>query len=403
MNAEAKVALVFHRLGPYHMARCAAVASRCDLTVIELSGLDDTYAWSRVDGASNFERVTLFCDGDVDRERRREIARRVRTALAEADPGVVAIPGWSHPGALSALIWCLRAHRPAVLMSESTIHDDVRSRVREAAKRCVVRLFSSALVGGLRHAAYACALGLPSAAIFAGYDVVDNRHFERGARDARLAGARWRSQLGAPERFFLASSRFVAKKNLGRLLEAYAGYRRRAGPDAWHLVLLGDGALRPELERRIAGLDLTGDVLLLGFRQYDELPAFYGLAGAFVHASTTEQWGLVVNEAMAAGLPVLVSNHCGCAPALVRDGVNGFTFDPYDVEQLAGLMHRVAAMTDGQRRAMGEAGRRIIVAWGPERFADGLMRAVQAALRRSPPRAASFDHVLLWALVRRPL
>jgi hypothetical protein len=87
----------------------------------------------------------------------------------------------------------------------------------------------------------------------------------------------------------------------------------------------------------------------------------------------------------------------------VRDGVNGFTFDPYDVEQLAGLMHRVAAMTDGQRRAMGEAGRRIIVAWGPERFADGLMRAVQAALRRSPPRAASFDHVLLWALVRRPL
>src|SRR5690606_39375525 len=129
---------------------------------------------------------------------------------------------------------------------------------------------------------------------------------------------------------------------------------------------------------------------------------FYGLAGAFVHASTTEQWGLVVNEAMAAGLPVLVSERCGCVPDLVRDGENGFTFDPFDVEELAGLMQRIAAMTDGQRRALGEAGRRIIAAWEPERFADELMRAVEVA-RARPPRPASFDQMLLRAVVRRPL
>jgi glycosyltransferase involved in cell wall biosynthesis len=398
-----RLAIVFHRLGPYHLARCVAVGSRCELTVIELSALDDTYAWSRVDGAPNFARVTLFGDEDVDRQRRSEIGRRVHAALAAADPAVVAIPGWSHPGALSALFWCLRARRPAVLMSDSALHDDVRRPAREAAKRCVVRLFGSALVGGVPHAAYACALGLPPAAVFDGYDVVDNAHFARGARRARLAGARWRRRLGVPERFFLASGRFVPKKNLARLLEAYAVYRRRAGPDAWHLVLLGDGELRPGLERRIARADLAGHVSLPGFRQYDELPAWYGLASAFVHASTTEQWGLVVNEAMAAGLPVLVSNRCGCAPALVRDGVNGFAFDPCDVEELAGLMERVAAITDAQRRALAQAGQRIVAEWGPERFADGLMRAVQSALRRRPPRAAALDQALLWALVRRPL
>ena len=125
--------------------------------------------------------------------------------------------------------------------------------------------------------------------------------------------------LGLPERYFLASARFVPKKNLLRLLEAYAGYRRRAGADAWHLVLLGDGELRGDIERRSALPDLAGAVILPGFRQYDELPAYYGLARAFVHASTTEQWGLVVNEAMAAGLPVLVSDRCGCAPDLVED------------------------------------------------------------------------------------
>jgi glycosyltransferase involved in cell wall biosynthesis len=86
----------------------------------------------------------------------------------------------------------------------------------------------------------------------------------------------------------------------------------------------------------------------------------------------------------------------------MSNGVNGFTFDPGDVEELAGLMQRVAGMTDRQRDAMGAAGRRIIADWGPERFADGLMRAVAVALRRPLPRASAFDRALLWALTRRP-
>jgi glycosyltransferase involved in cell wall biosynthesis len=396
------LAILFHRLGPYHHARLGAADARCRLTAIELSAVDDTYAWSRVNGAPSFARLTLFDDQDVDRKRRIDVTRRVGAALSEADPEVVAIPGWSHPGALAALLWCLRHRRPAVLMSDSALRDAARRRGREAIKGRVVRLFGSALVGGVPHREYASALGLAPAAVFDGYDVVDNDHFARGARQARIARGRWRARLGLPERYFLASGRFVAKKNLLRLLDAYAGYRRRAAGDHWHLVLLGDGQLRAEIERRIARAGLADAVILPGFRQYHELPALYGLAGAFVHASTTEQWGLVVNEAMAAGLPVIVSHCCGCTPDLVQNGVNGFTFDPGDVEELAGLMHRVAGMTDRQRDAMGAAGRRIIADWGPERFADGLMRAVAVARRRPLPQASAFDRALLWALTRRP-
>ena len=104
------------------------------------------------------------------------------------------------------------------------------------------------------------------------------------------------------------------------------------------------------------------------------MPAYYGLASAFVHASTTEQWGLVVNEAMASGLPVLVSNRCGCAPDLVQEGVNGFTFDPYNVEQLAQLMLKISAFQTFSLSTFGAASRRIIADWGPERFASGLRR-----------------------------
>jgi glycosyltransferase involved in cell wall biosynthesis len=396
-----RVAIMFHRLGPYHHARCIAAGARCRLTVVELCAVDDTYAWARVPGAPNFARLTLFEREDLERRRRREVAHRVHAALREADPEVVAVPGWSDPGALSALLWCLQSGRPAVLMSESGQHDAMRRRDLEALKARVVRLFASALVGGARHAEYACALGLSRAAVFRGYDVVDNGHFDRGAAQARLAGERSRRRLGLPEPFFLACSRFVAKKNLLLLLDAHARYRRLAGADAWHLVLLGDGALRPALERRIARPDLVGGVTLAGFEQYDDLPAYYGLAGAFVHASTTEPWGLVVNEAMACGLPVIVSERCGCAPDLVEDGVTGFAFDPHDVEGLAELMQRVATMTEAQRRAMGRAGQRIIAGWGPERFADGLMQAVDVALRRPPPPPSWFDRSLLWALAHR--
>ena len=93
---------------------------------------------------------------------------------------------------------------------------------------------------------------------------------------------------------------------------------------------------------------------------------------------SVEQWGLVVNEAMAAGLPVLVSRACGCAPDLVREGVNGFTFDPYDVGGLAGLMVR---MSSGELnlKTMGEASQVIIAGWTPEVFGENLLRAVDAA------------------------
>src|SRR5690606_18401005 len=127
----------------------------------------------------------------------------------------------------------------------------------------------------------------------------------------------------------------------------------------------------------------------------------YADAGAFVHASTTEQWGLVVNEAMACGLPVLVSNRCGCAPDLVKEGVNGWTFDPTDPATLAELMTTLASLPETERDALGAAGKRIIANWGPERFATGLIAAATRALRVGPKRAGWLDRLLLYALARR--
>ena len=115
-------------------------------------------------------------------------------------------------------------------------------------------------------------------------------------------------------------TRFGQKKNIPSLVRAYAlyyGRSREEGDQAFDLVIAGDGELRGEIEATVAASGVEDKVKLLGAVDYSTLPWLYQNAQAFVHASTTEQWGLVVNEAMAAGVPVLISRRCGCAPDLV--------------------------------------------------------------------------------------
>jgi 1,2-diacylglycerol 3-alpha-glucosyltransferase len=317
------------------------------------------------------------------------------SVLDEEQPDVVAFNGWGFTEARAALGWCRRRDRVSVLMSESQERDAERRWYRELLKRGILTEVDAAFVGGERHAQYLVKLGFSRDRVALGYDVVDNDYFRRGADAARERAADLRATLQLPDRFLLASARFIPKKNLIRLLDAYAMYRRQIGSDAWDLVVLGDGPERAQIEQRRSALGLEPYVWLPGFRQYPDLPAFYGLASAFILPSTTEQWGLVVNEAMASGLPVLVSHACGSAE-LVREGVSGFLFDPYSVADMA---HAMALVTRaGERSAeMGEAARARVALVAPEVFARGLANAIALGqthhLRHG---ARRFPNPLLW-------
>jgi glycosyltransferase involved in cell wall biosynthesis len=393
------VAIIFDNFGPYHLARLQAASFACDLLAIEVAGRSAVYAWDNDPTAGKFKRTTLL-EGDSASAPRGEIARRLEKALDEFRPAVVVVPGWASPAAWAAMRWCVRRGVAMIGMSESTAWDEPRAAWKEEVKRRLVRFFSAALAGGERHRDYLVQLGMAPDHIFPGYDAVDNLHFASGADAVRAKGTAARKALELPEHYFLASARFVDKKNLPGLLEAFAYYRSLCGGAAWSLVLLGDGALRSKLEQKCETLGLRDHVLLPGFRQYDELPAYYGLAGAFIHASTIEPWGLVVNEAAASGLPLLVSDRCGCAPELVHDGVNGFTFDPRNISELAEKMKQISA-PEFPRAAFGAASREIVAAWGPERFARGLSQAIEVALARPPATSRGWNRALLQLLATR--
>ena len=420
-NIGPDISVIYDNFGPYHLARLKGAAAVCKVHGIQLSGSSKEYAWVTEDGGG-CEVSTIVQEGPFTMVPKNKFKTRLQTTLDRLNPAAIAIPGWSSRGAFVALEWAKKNKVPVILMSESTAWDESRVAWKEWIKKQIVRLASTALVGGHSHSDYIQQLGIPADQVFLGYDAVDNAYFA-------AESGRWRSHLSVAgcRKYFLSSNRFIEKKNLFRLMEAYSLYLHSESKienlksPTWNLCLLGDGDLKLPLLAHCQSLGLTviesapwekssltpdpqhptsGLVFFPGFRQIKELPRFYAHAGAFVHASTTEQWGLVVNEAMASSLPVIVSNRVGCARDLVAEGVNGFTFDPYDVKQLARLLSRISAF-NFPISTFGTASRSIISNWGPERFGAGLKAAVEKALEVGPRQPTWTQKVLLEVLKRR--
>ena len=157
-----KVAVLFHRLGPYHFARLRAAGQMLPIVGIESSGVDETYAWDVVTGGDHFERVTLFDRADAQKLPSAEVASRVGLALDKVHAEVVAVPGWADAAALGALRWCVQNHVTAVVMSDSTAWVDRRVPWKEWIKTHFVRLCSAGLVAGTPHVDYMVQLGMPA-------------------------------------------------------------------------------------------------------------------------------------------------------------------------------------------------------------------------------------------------
>ena len=417
MERKPAVAVIFHHIGPYHDARLNAAADWLSVIGIEWSakGYD---AWGAADIPVLYHKVSLFSEATDGYLAKAELRQAFCWALEQAKPDVVAVNGWNNFGSLAAANCCVARGIPMVVMSESAREDELRTWWKEMLKRRIVDLYSAALVGGQRHIDYLVELGMPRERIFTGYDVVDNHYFARRAAEIRNSHLRRsslrspesfrgyggqaafeiRNKHGLPENYFLASARFIPKKNLPRLIRAYSVYRQKsevAGNTPWDLVLLGDGPLRKTLNTQLSTLNLQAHVHLPGFKQYDELPVYYALAKAFVHASTTEQWGLVANEAIASGLPVIVSDRCGCVPELVNG--NGFTFDPFDEQELVERLSQMASLSDDERKSLSDASYGISANFAPKRFGEGLEQAARFALNR-PRKASLIDRALIIAI-----
>ena len=307
--------------------------------------------------------------------------------LSELSPEVVLVPGYYMLPGIAIALWAKVHDATSVLMTESTAGDHKRVWWKEALKGFGMRvLFDWAVSGGRAHVEYLHELGFPANRIVGGYDVVDNQMFRTGT-DA-LEGQE-PTTYGLPDqKYFVYVGRLAEEKNVKTLLACWLDYRRAGG--TWPLVLVGDGAEAKSLKESALASGFGSDVIFPGLKSSRSLLPFYAFAGCFVLPSTREPWGLVVNEAMASGLPVLVSTACGCAPDLVEEGRNGFTFEANDAAKLTGLLHAISGLPEATRKNMGVASREIVSMYSPEHFGRSIA-AIEARSESGGHLQASFE------------
>ena len=213
--------------------------------------------------------------------------------------------------------------------------------------------------------------------IFTAPNAVDNDLFCSLAQVARQDATAVRRELDLPNRYVLFVGRLVPEKGVFELLQAYAALdqdlRQQVG-----LVFVGDGSCRAELQKQASALT-EGTIKFPGFAQRDQLPAYYALAEMLVLPTYTDTWGLVVNEAMACGLPVIVSRVAGCVSDLIQENQTGLVIEPKDVSSLKSAMVHLATRPDLCAN-MGAHARQHITRFSPRAWSEAIADAVKAII-----------------------
>ena len=376
MSNKIKAVVLNDTMGPYHFFRLKCANEYLEATAVEFSSVDHTNLWTN-DGVDKTKVVSLFTEEPITKISSKLIKEKLFEVLDNLNPEVVILSGWDAIPSLYALLWALKENKPTVVISESQVFDFKRDKVKEIAKKLILKLIDSAFVGGVNQSDYLIKLGFNKKKIFLGCDVVDNDFFFQGKQEDNQGIA---SQL--PKNYFMTSCRFVEKKNLSFLIKVFKKFQGKI--DGWFLVLVGDGPLKKELIELTNQLNISEKVVFTGYQEYESIRSIYSSASCFVLPSITEQWGLVVNEALASGLPVLCSKRAGCAPNLIENNEVGYTFDPFSETDLEKKMYQVVEdikTIDFKSRTYS-----VVNKWGKDKYSNNILKAAQEAIESKTDR-----------------
>ncbi|MVM41907.1 glycosyltransferase [Spirosoma sp. HMF3257] len=303
------------------------------------------------------------------RERTRLLLQRARAYR----PDVINLTGYYDPAQLLLLIWAKINGIKVVMQNESTAADQQRGGWKERFKRWIFSQCDGFFCFGSQAAKYVIQLGVPPAKVLLRKNAVDNNALRAVYERALPTRIQQQQALGLKPNNFVFVGRLIEAKNLPMLLTSFAEATKRSkNGDTWGIILLGEGDEQTKLIQTIHTLGLTEHVILLPGRPWFRVPEILALSNVLVLPSRSEPWGLVVNEAMACGLPVIVSERCGCAVDLVHHGQNGFVFDPDQATQLTQqLMQFMDSAVDMEQ--MGKAAKQFIAPYAPEVVAQEML------------------------------
>lgn len=313
--------------------------------------------------------------------------RRLGKVLDEMKPQIVWVHGWGNAYALAALCASFVRRMPVLMRGETSLdclHGGwLRKRLHGLFLTRLFQKIPQFLVIGSANQEFYHHHGVPEARLHLVPYAVDNQFFQSRCEEARMRRETLRVELGieAGRPVVLFCGKLIAVKDPRTLIHAMGRFSALANSasqvsSAPVLLMVGEGRLRPELEQ-LADEVAPGLVKFLGFRNQTDLPALYDLCDLFVLPSVFEPWGLVVNEVMNAGRPVIVSDKVGAGHDLVKPGINGDVFLAGNVEDLRARM-RPWLEDAGLRSRGGRESLRIVNGWGFDQSLAGLQAAVNA-------------------------
>jgi glycosyltransferase involved in cell wall biosynthesis len=291
---------------------------------------------------------------------------------------VIFMLGWGSISALLGITACRMSQTPFFLYGDSSFpppETTWRTKLRAAFIRAIFRLASGFMTSGVLNAAYYRHYGADPRTFFLLPWAVDNERFERASRFAPGEREAMRASYGiGPERVaFVFSAKLLPRKDPMTLLRAYDQMPHR---DRAAVVFLGDGELRPQLEAYVREHGLGDGVRFVGFINQLDLPKHYAMCDVFVLPSLYEPRGAVINEAMACGLPVIVTDRCGSIGDIVIGGENALIYPAGEAEALASAMEKLT-VDDALRTRMAGRSREIIASWSFARGVEGIREMLQ--------------------------
>ena len=375
--APPKVVFFWRAFLPYHRARLAAVIAQEQSLGVEVLGLQAVeaptdYEFLNDDESLRSERIAAcFPESSLADISARQLFDRAFEILEKIHPIVVFCPAAAFPEGMAAINWRARHGGRVYIMDDAWELTDRSGALKRIIKRIIHKGVDGAFAPAEEYKTYWRDYGVPPERVLTKVHVVDNDAFARPAEWPRFPR-------------FLFVGRDLPRKGLRVALAAYARYRQSTdSPWEFHIVGPHDPAAY-----QAEGVRLRG--ALHGRKLHEE----FWSASAFIMPSDFEQWGLVVNEAMAASLPVIASRGVGAARSLIEDEFTGWTFDAQDAARLASLMISVSRLSADEMRKVTFAARKKITAeYSLDAFIDSVRRGLAMPRRAEPG--------LLTAIVRR--
>jgi glycosyltransferase involved in cell wall biosynthesis len=366
-----RVVVLTSIMAPHRIAPFNALAADPDLDVsfVYLARTDPSREWDTFEHEMRFRHRLLH---ELGRFRRGSSYTHVTTGLMgvlrELRPDVLVVGGWDQAAYLEAYALRNALRCKFLWWIESNRRDrrPLSSSIRRVKRRLIAGV-DGVVVPGSASRGYALALGARPDAIWLAPNAVDNERYRGRAGDRSM-------RSGAVRVLFVG--RLESEKGVLTLLDAWA-----AVPRPSELTIVGTGSLRPRLAERVATSAMC-PVKVLGHQGRDDLADRYAGADIFVFPSVSDPWGLVMNEAMAAGLPVVASSAAGAVADLVEDGRNGFVVEPWDA---GALRDSLSALIEdpSERIRMGRESSTMIEAFSPQAWANGMREAVVGVLGRA--------------------